>query len=884
MSAPSPSSGPQPPLPPSLTDRYTQDRSAPGVGPPTSAGGATQGVAAHSQQQQLNHNQDQHRGDDGKRTGVAPYQGQQQKQAGFLGGPKPPRRLDGPPRAAPNSLTPAQPAPPTTTTPTTVFPALHLTPLNGTFVPKQISLDPPGTRVKIGRQTNAKTIPNGTNGYFDSKVLSRAHAEVWSEDNKVFIKDVKSSNGTFINGERLSPESSESDVFELHTDDVVEFGIDILTDDTKTIVHHKVAAKVHLVLNADDALASSREINNWYRSASAEQQQHAQSNPALHSLNRGIGGGASGMGGGGMGRAGPGGRPGMGGQGGHGVSFEHVLSRLQGELQKSRDTGANLTDVNSTLTQVHDTLGGGAPPPIPPGAGIPGRSTSAFPPRNGAANAEHAQSIANLQAQLADTQSSLAGHVGKIRDLEGLLAEHDVIKREVGALRSQMELAQEGWAAMMREQQEQRELEGKKDRKGRESGVNGGRESPIAALLEAEEDDELAEDDDDDAASVASVDTIVAGPKTNGVKDKSVEDAADDEEKTTDAPSSPPPASTPALPSITKTPSDAEDARSRLLAEQNAALSARLEALSAELEEASKLGETLRSQHASASETIKALETRIRDLEKAVEGRVKEAERGAEEKWVGWRERFEASWREERGAWEEEREGLRRAVREWEEGKERDRREREERRRRREERRRARNAAAQEEDDESSGEEEDDEDGFSSSDDDEDEEATPASSPSKRSSPRKARRSPSPSSSAAARAGSSSTSSTLKASSAPSGLPASISPSSAEALAAGLANASSAASDSDSTIGERSAAGAGFVPRGSKLRGGVAGGGVGGIGGQDSRLTSPACHLLAQNAPPQQPQQPHGLPFSLAGAVVVIAVAVGYGAALKLKE
>jgi len=38
---------------------------------------------------------------------------------------------------------------------------------------------------------------------------------------QVFIKDVKSSNGTFINGERLSPESAESDIFELHTDDVV---------------------------------------------------------------------------------------------------------------------------------------------------------------------------------------------------------------------------------------------------------------------------------------------------------------------------------------------------------------------------------------------------------------------------------------------------------------------------------------------------------------------------------------------------------------------------------------------------------------------------------------------------------------------------------------
>lgn len=86
-------------------------------------------------------------------------------------------------------MTPATPAPPASTpataAPSQAFPALHLTPLNDTFVPKQISLAPPGIKVRIGRQTNAKTVPNGSNGYFDSKVLSRMHAEVWSEDGKV---------------------------------------------------------------------------------------------------------------------------------------------------------------------------------------------------------------------------------------------------------------------------------------------------------------------------------------------------------------------------------------------------------------------------------------------------------------------------------------------------------------------------------------------------------------------------------------------------------------------------------------------------------------------------------------------------------------------------
>ena len=39
-----------------------------------------------------------------------------------------------------------------------------------------------------------------------------------------------------------------------------EFGIDIVSDDGKTIVHHKVAAQVFVVMNADDAMSSSRSV------------------------------------------------------------------------------------------------------------------------------------------------------------------------------------------------------------------------------------------------------------------------------------------------------------------------------------------------------------------------------------------------------------------------------------------------------------------------------------------------------------------------------------------------------------------------------------------------------------------------------------------------
>ncbi|ORY19708.1 hypothetical protein BCR34DRAFT_471208 [Clohesyomyces aquaticus] len=122
---------------------------------------------------------------------------------------------------------------------------LHLIPMNGTFERKTITVPYFPDVLRIGRQTNNKTIPTPLNGYFDSKVLSRQHAEIWADRNgKIWIRDVKSSNGTFVNGQRLSPENRDSDPHELREQDMLELGIDIVSEDQKTIVHHKVAARV----------------------------------------------------------------------------------------------------------------------------------------------------------------------------------------------------------------------------------------------------------------------------------------------------------------------------------------------------------------------------------------------------------------------------------------------------------------------------------------------------------------------------------------------------------------------------------------------------------------------------------------------------------------
>jgi hypothetical protein len=214
-----------------------------------------------------------------------------------------------PPASGPSSSALPPPVPPQ---PVNVgqplWPVLHLLPLNDTFIPKQIYLSPPGSRLKIGRQTNAKTVPAATNGYFDSKVLSRTHAEVWFEPypptdvgetppgGRVFIKDVGSSNGTFINGERLSVESVKSDVFELHSEDTVEFGIDIASEDNRTILHHKVASKVHLALTQEEAQSMTRQLSAFHQKMNSEVSMRRMSRAGVASS---------------------------------GLSFDHVLSRLQ---------------------------------------------------------------------------------------------------------------------------------------------------------------------------------------------------------------------------------------------------------------------------------------------------------------------------------------------------------------------------------------------------------------------------------------------------------------------------------------------------------------------------------------------------------------------------
>ncbi|KAJ3384190.1 hypothetical protein HDU84_003094 [Entophlyctis sp. JEL0112] len=91
-----------------------------------------------------------------------------------------------------------------------------------------------GEVVRIGR----KVVKNGYDGtaerqddgplniWYVSKVVSRNHAEMWISDGQLFIKDIGSSSGTFLNKMRLSPSGKASQPYTVRENDLVVFGID----------------------------------------------------------------------------------------------------------------------------------------------------------------------------------------------------------------------------------------------------------------------------------------------------------------------------------------------------------------------------------------------------------------------------------------------------------------------------------------------------------------------------------------------------------------------------------------------------------------------------------------------------------------------------------
>ena len=70
---------------------------------------------------------------------------------------------------------------------------------------------------------------------------------------------MKSSNGTFINGIILSAKSNS---VKLRHGDYLEFGVDIINEQDKSILFHKVVAKVYLSYNGENFDVEINEIEH----------------------------------------------------------------------------------------------------------------------------------------------------------------------------------------------------------------------------------------------------------------------------------------------------------------------------------------------------------------------------------------------------------------------------------------------------------------------------------------------------------------------------------------------------------------------------------------------------------------------------------------------
>ena len=77
-----------------------------------------------------------------------------------------------------------------------------------------------GKEILIGRSTNGSAVESITNGIFECRVISRKHAVIWLTNVDIFVRDLNSSNGTYVNSNQIQAQKP----VKLNDGDVVQFG------------------------------------------------------------------------------------------------------------------------------------------------------------------------------------------------------------------------------------------------------------------------------------------------------------------------------------------------------------------------------------------------------------------------------------------------------------------------------------------------------------------------------------------------------------------------------------------------------------------------------------------------------------------------------------
>ena len=114
---------------------------------------------------------------------------------------------------------------------------VSLLPLNDTFTKKHLPIAIYPETTKLGRPTGTRHKPDVNNGYFDSRVLSRNHAQMYIDgvSGKLMLQDLNSSNGTYLNDQRLG-----TGAIEVKIGDVVCLGFNVQTEST----HKQISLKI----------------------------------------------------------------------------------------------------------------------------------------------------------------------------------------------------------------------------------------------------------------------------------------------------------------------------------------------------------------------------------------------------------------------------------------------------------------------------------------------------------------------------------------------------------------------------------------------------------------------------------------------------------------
>lgn len=94
------------------------------------------------------------------------------------------------------------------------------------FPPIERALRFKDERIRVGRYSDRDSSNPSAPVGFKSKVVSRRHCEFWCDGGQWYVKDVKSSSGTFLNHIRLSAPGMESKAYPLYDGDILQLGID----------------------------------------------------------------------------------------------------------------------------------------------------------------------------------------------------------------------------------------------------------------------------------------------------------------------------------------------------------------------------------------------------------------------------------------------------------------------------------------------------------------------------------------------------------------------------------------------------------------------------------------------------------------------------------